>query len=132
MTITYTTKPGEYAQDYIATVGQHRIVIDREKGDYLPWCAFVVRFDGPEYVGSKTVETVLHTYAQTLAEAKQEVEKFLAAVIDPRPSYQAALMSMPAAQLIAELESCVRQNTYGSHAEQMEMVRKEIIARMSN
>jgi len=49
-----------------------------------------------------------------------------------RDTYAASLPAMPAARLVAELESCVRQNTYGSHAEQLEMVRKEIIARMSN
>lgn len=67
----------------------------------------------------------------TIAYTNKIAEKFVATE-GSAATYAASLTHMPAAQLIAELESCVRQNTYGSHAEQMEMVRKEIIARMSN
>lgn len=130
-TIAYTSKPDQHAREYTATVGQYRITLDKEAGNYYPWCVFIVHFDGPTYTESNTLTTALHTYADTLAEAKQIAEKFVTTE-GSAATYAASLTHMPAAQLIAELESCVRQNTYGSHAEQMEMVRKEIIARMSN
>ena len=130
-TIAYTSKPDQHAREYTATVGQYRIMIEKMATDYMPWCVFIVHFDGPTYTESNTLTTALHTDAHTLAEAKQIAEKFVTTE-GSAATCAASLTHMPAAQLIAELESCVRQNTYGSHAEQMEMVRKEIIARMSN
>ena len=75
--IAYTSKPGEYARDYVATVGQHRITLYKEAGNYIPWCVFIVHFDGPTYTESNTLTIVLHTYADTLAEAKQIAADFI-------------------------------------------------------
>lgn len=84
--VTYTSKPGLLARDYTATVGQYRVVIEKMATDYMPWCVFIVKFDGPTYIGSSTVTTVLHTDVRTLAEAKADVERFLAAEVDARMS----------------------------------------------
>jgi len=78
MTITYTTKPGELARDYTATVGQYRITIDKSARGYTPWCVFIYRFDGPTPVESQVIEVVMHTDADTLAEAKQTASEFVA------------------------------------------------------
>lgn len=75
--ITYTSKPGLLAREYTATVGKLRISLDKAAVDYIPWCVFITEFDGPTYVESSTVKTVLHTYADTLAEAKQVAAKFV-------------------------------------------------------
>ena len=78
MNVTYTTKPGEFARDYAATVGQYRITLDKSARYYIPWCVFIYRFDGPTPVESQVTEAVMHTYVDTLAEAKKIAEKFLA------------------------------------------------------
>jgi hypothetical protein len=78
MTVTYTTKPGEFARDYTAIVGQYRITLDKSARDYTPWCVFIYRFDGPTPVESQVIEVVMHTDADTLAGAKQIAEEFLA------------------------------------------------------
>ncbi len=75
--IAYTTKSGPYAREYDATVGQYRITLDKEAGNYYPWCVFIVHFDGPTYTESNTLTTALHTYAYTLAEAKQIAADFI-------------------------------------------------------
>ena len=49
-----------------------------------------------------------------------------------RDTYAASLPAMPAARLVAELETSVRCNSYGSHEKQIAMVRKELIARLSH
>ena len=78
--IAYTTNSGPYARDYVATVGQHRINLYKvNSSDYIPWCVFIYSFDGPTPVESATSATVLHTYAYTLAEAKQIAEEFIEA-----------------------------------------------------
>lgn len=78
MTITYTTKRGEFAREYIADAGQLRINLDKCSPDYLGWCVFVVKHDGPNHVEATWTQTVLHTYTQTLREAKAKVEEFVA------------------------------------------------------
>ena len=77
--IAYTTKSGPYAREYDATVGQYRVNLEKIARDYIPWCVFIYSFDGPTPVESATSATVLHTYAYTLAEAKQIAEEFIEA-----------------------------------------------------
>lgn len=79
MTVTYATKPGQYAREYIADAGQLHINLDKCSPDYLGWCVFVVEHDGPTHVEATRSKTVLHTYTQTLKEAKAKVEEFVTA-----------------------------------------------------
>lgn len=79
MTITYTTKSGEYAREYTANIGDLRVMLDKTNPEYLGWCVFIVKHDGPTYVEADRVETVLHTYTQTLKEAKAKADEFVAA-----------------------------------------------------
>ena len=75
--IKYTTKRGEYAREYIAEVGDLRINLDKTAPEYLGWCIFIIRFNGTTSVDSTETHTVKHTYAQTLAEAKQIAQLFV-------------------------------------------------------
>ena len=79
--IDYTSKPGEYAREYTATVGDLRIMLDKTNPEYLGWCVFIVRFTGPSYIEAVESRTVCHTYAQTLAEAKKLTREFVEADI---------------------------------------------------
>ena len=76
--IKYSSKSGEYAREYAATVGDLRINIDKvDPGNYYTWGVFIVRFSGPSYVESSTVTSVYSTYACTLAEAKAKAHAFV-------------------------------------------------------
>ncbi len=48
-----------------------------------------------------------------------------------RDHYLAALPTMPAEALLADLESCIRQDSYGSHTDQLSLVRGEILRRIA-
>lgn len=76
-TIKYQTKPGEYAREYTAEVGDLRISLDKTSKDYIPWCIFIVRFDGSTSVESTTTAVVYHSYADTLTEAKERAQLFV-------------------------------------------------------
>lgn len=86
MAIKYTTKPGEYAREYTATVGDLRINLDKVASDYLGWCIFIYTFDGPTPAESTVSETVYHSYAQTLKEAKERAQLFVDAAAILRPA----------------------------------------------
>lgn len=77
MTIRYTTQPGQYAREYTAEVGQLRISLDKTAPEYLGWCIFIIRFNGTTSIDSTETTTVYHSYAQTLAEAKERAEQFV-------------------------------------------------------
>lgn len=75
--INYTTKRGEYAREYTAEVNDLRISLDKTAPEYLGWCIFIIRFNGPTSVESTETHTVKHTYA----EAKQIARDFVEADI---------------------------------------------------
>lgn len=75
--ITYTTRRGQYAREYVADVANLHINLDKCAPDYLGWCIFIVEFDGPNHVDSSLTKVVLHTYTQTLKEAKEKVQSFV-------------------------------------------------------
>jgi hypothetical protein len=77
--IAYTTRPGEYAREYVADVANLHINLDKCAPDYLGWCIFIVEFDGPNHVESDLVKVVYHTYDQTLKEAKARAQAFVEA-----------------------------------------------------
>jgi hypothetical protein len=60
-----------------------------------------------------------------------EMWEQLAEPSTPRDRYVAALSAMSAAALLDDLESCARQNSYGSHEEQASLVRAEILRRLA-
>lgn len=76
MKITYTTTRGEYARDYAADVADLRITLDKCNPEYLGWCVFIIRHNGPNHVEATETRTVYHTYAQTLKEAKALAQAF--------------------------------------------------------
>lgn len=47
-----------------------------------------------------------------------------------REAYIDSLLDMTAEQLLNELESCIRQDGYGSHADQKALVRSVLLRRM--
>lgn len=77
MALRYSTKRGQHALEYTAGHGNLRIMLDKTNPEYLGWCIFIVRFDGPTYVESTRVETVYHSYSQTLREAKERAQLFV-------------------------------------------------------
>lgn len=125
MTVTYTTKPGEFANSYHATVGDLNITL--EKIGYLSWSVFIT--STAEGVDGRTVE--LNSFENTLSTSKARVLAFLADY-EAALNYEGTLALMEPARLVAELETSVRCNSYGSHEKQIAMVRKELIARLSN
>ena len=127
MTITYTTKPGEFANSYHATVGDLNIVLEKIANEYLSWSVFIT--STAEGVDGRTVE--LSRFALTLSASKARVLAFLADY-EAALNYAGTLALMEPSRLVSELETSVRCNSYGSHEKQIAMVRKEIIARMSN
>ena len=133
--IKYTTKPGEYALEYIADHGTLRINIDKTAPEYLPWCVFITEHNGPNHVEATESRTVLHNYAQTLTRAKELAQDY----VDTHPQGQSAedryrdrLPDMPDLDLLADLASATRQNKYGSHGDQIAMLEAEILRRMQN
>lgn len=72
MTVTYTTKPGEFANSYHATVGDLDIVLEKIANEYLSWNAFIT--STAEGVDGRTVE--LNSFENTLSASKARVLAF--------------------------------------------------------